>query len=57
MLAHPNIVQFFGIANLTNKKVGLVIELCDQDLDTYSERVYELRSKPKPQVSKALIVF
>ena len=51
-LAHPNVVQFFGIYQINPKKLGIVVEICDEDLLDYSAKDYGLRSQAgKPRVS------
>lgn len=51
-LVHPNAVQFYGLARFG--KVGMVLELCESDLESYSERFYLTRGNTKPQVGLIL---
>ena len=46
-LRHPNIVQFLGIAKLEYDSIGVVMELCETDLNKYANISVQTRSGMK----------
>ena len=55
-LRHPNVVEFYGLVNLSSKnKLGLVMQLCETDLEAYSERHIHTRANKQPQVSVSMV--
>ena len=56
-LHHPNVVQFFGLAQLGTDDIGIVIEICDIDLDAFATRRANTRqsaSSEHKEVSKGV---
>ena len=50
-LCHPNIVEFYGLVNLSLKNIfELVMLLCETDLEECSERHIHTQANKQPQV-------
>lgn len=57
-LVHPNILQFFGMTTLKEEgKIGMVVELCQENLETYSKKGQSTQATPEQVVCVFFLLF